>query len=168
VSALRCSCYVRVSNYVSTTSKSRQGDSTSFDQIQRWAGTPTARVDRTTRLEFALRLFGPRQHAKEKTAGPRCPYGRRPARCVRLGRCLRFDRFARSVKQLVLALEEFRSLGIDFVSQQEALDNFDANGQGDVHDYRRHGRTGAQCHSVSGWSRAWNVPVTVGPDLADP
>ena len=25
----------------------------------------------------------------------------------------RFDRFARSVKQLVLALDEFRSLGID-------------------------------------------------------
>jgi len=34
----------------------------------------------------------------------------------------RFDRFARSVKQLVLALDEFRSLGIDFVSHQEALD----------------------------------------------
>jgi DNA invertase Pin-like site-specific DNA recombinase len=34
----------------------------------------------------------------------------------------RFDRFARSAKQLVLALEEFRALGIDFVSQQEALD----------------------------------------------
>jgi DNA invertase Pin-like site-specific DNA recombinase len=34
----------------------------------------------------------------------------------------RFDRFARSVKQLVLALEEFRSLGIDFISHQEALD----------------------------------------------
>lgn len=34
----------------------------------------------------------------------------------------RFDRFARSVKQLVLALEEFRTLEIDFVSHQEALD----------------------------------------------
>jgi DNA invertase Pin-like site-specific DNA recombinase len=34
----------------------------------------------------------------------------------------RFDRFARSVKQLVLALEEFRSLGIDFISYQESLD----------------------------------------------
>ena len=34
----------------------------------------------------------------------------------------RFDRFARSVKQLVLALEEFRSLEIDFISHQEALD----------------------------------------------
>lgn len=34
----------------------------------------------------------------------------------------RFDRFARSVKQLVLALEEFHSLGIDFISHQEELD----------------------------------------------
>src|SRR5262245_19570065 len=34
----------------------------------------------------------------------------------------RFDRFARSVRQLVLALEEFHGLGIDFVSHQEALD----------------------------------------------
>ena len=33
----------------------------------------------------------------------------------------RFDRFARSIEQLVLALAEFRSLGIDFVSSQEAL-----------------------------------------------
>jgi DNA invertase Pin-like site-specific DNA recombinase len=35
----------------------------------------------------------------------------------------RFDRFARSVKELVLALEEFRSLGIDFISRQEAIDS---------------------------------------------
>jgi DNA invertase Pin-like site-specific DNA recombinase len=34
----------------------------------------------------------------------------------------RFDRFARSIEQLVLALAEFRNLGIDFVSSQEALD----------------------------------------------
>jgi DNA invertase Pin-like site-specific DNA recombinase len=34
----------------------------------------------------------------------------------------RFDRFARSVKHLVLALEEFQSLGVGFVSYQEALD----------------------------------------------
>ncbi len=34
----------------------------------------------------------------------------------------RFDRFARSTKQLVLALEEFHTLGIDFISHQEALD----------------------------------------------
>lgn len=34
----------------------------------------------------------------------------------------RFDRFARSVKQLVLALEKFRALNIDVVSHQESLD----------------------------------------------
>lgn len=34
----------------------------------------------------------------------------------------RFDRFARSSRQLVLALEEFGGMGIDFVSHQEALD----------------------------------------------
>ena len=36
--------------------------------------------------------------------------------------CWRFDRFARSTKHLVTALEEFRHLGIDFVSYQEAID----------------------------------------------
>jgi len=34
----------------------------------------------------------------------------------------RFDRFARSSRHLVQALEEFRSLGIDFVSYQENID----------------------------------------------
>lgn len=34
----------------------------------------------------------------------------------------RFDRFARSIEQLVLALAEFKALGIDFVSCQESLD----------------------------------------------
>jgi DNA invertase Pin-like site-specific DNA recombinase len=34
----------------------------------------------------------------------------------------RFDRFARSTKELINALEEFESLGIAFVSHQEAID----------------------------------------------
>ncbi|TDI14698.1 MAG: recombinase family protein [Acidobacteria bacterium] len=34
----------------------------------------------------------------------------------------KFDRFARSMKHLVTALEQFRILGIDFVSHQEAVD----------------------------------------------
>ena len=34
----------------------------------------------------------------------------------------KFDRFARSMKHLVTALEQFRVLGIDFVSHQEAVD----------------------------------------------
>jgi len=34
----------------------------------------------------------------------------------------RFDRFARSTKHLILALEEFRNLGIDFISYQQNID----------------------------------------------
>ncbi len=34
----------------------------------------------------------------------------------------RFDRFARSTKHLILALEEFKNLGINFVSYQENID----------------------------------------------
>jgi DNA invertase Pin-like site-specific DNA recombinase len=34
----------------------------------------------------------------------------------------RFDRFARSTKHLVLALEEFSSLGIDFIGLNESID----------------------------------------------
>lgn len=41
----------------------------------------------------------------------------------------RFDRFARSTKHLLLALEEFRGLGIQFVSYQENLDTTSPLGQ---------------------------------------
>jgi DNA invertase Pin-like site-specific DNA recombinase len=34
----------------------------------------------------------------------------------------KFDRFARSTKQLITALEEFRELGIDFISHTENID----------------------------------------------
>jgi DNA invertase Pin-like site-specific DNA recombinase len=34
----------------------------------------------------------------------------------------RFDRFARSTRHLVLALEDFHSLGIDFISLSESVD----------------------------------------------
>src|ERR1700720_1708304 len=41
----------------------------------------------------------------------------------------RFDRFARSTKHLLLALEEFRSMGIQFISYQENIDTSSALGQ---------------------------------------
>lgn len=41
----------------------------------------------------------------------------------------RYDRFARSLRQLVNALEEFRALGIEFVSLHEAVDTSTANGR---------------------------------------
>jgi DNA invertase Pin-like site-specific DNA recombinase len=41
----------------------------------------------------------------------------------------RFDRFARSVSHLLRALEEFRSLNVDFVSLTEAIDTSTAMGR---------------------------------------
>src|SRR5258708_16758799 len=41
----------------------------------------------------------------------------------------RFDRFARSTKHLLSALEEFRSLGIQFISYQENVDTSTPLGQ---------------------------------------
>ncbi len=41
----------------------------------------------------------------------------------------RFDRFARSTRHLLQALEEFRELGVDFVSQQEGIDTSTALGK---------------------------------------
>jgi len=41
----------------------------------------------------------------------------------------RYDCFARSLRQLVNALDEFRSLGIEFVSLHEGIDTSTANGR---------------------------------------
>jgi DNA invertase Pin-like site-specific DNA recombinase len=41
----------------------------------------------------------------------------------------RYDRFARSLRHLVNALEDFRSLGIDFVSLHEGVDTSTPNGR---------------------------------------
>src|SRR5713101_3671160 len=41
----------------------------------------------------------------------------------------RYDRFARSLRQLINALEDFRSLGIDFISLHEGVDTSTANGR---------------------------------------
>src|SRR4029077_1485177 len=41
----------------------------------------------------------------------------------------RYARFARSLRQLVNALEEFRSLGIDFISLHEGVDTSTPNGR---------------------------------------
>ncbi|HTM90176.1 MAG TPA: recombinase family protein [Terriglobales bacterium] len=41
----------------------------------------------------------------------------------------RYDRFARSLRQLVNALEEFRAVGIDFISLHEGVDTSTPNGR---------------------------------------
>ena len=41
----------------------------------------------------------------------------------------RYDSFARSLRQLVNALEEFRSLGVEFISIHEGVDTSTPNGR---------------------------------------
>ena len=41
----------------------------------------------------------------------------------------RYDRFARSLRQLVIAMEEFQALGIDFISLHEGVDTSTPNGR---------------------------------------
>jgi len=41
----------------------------------------------------------------------------------------RFDRFGRSLRHLVTALDEFRDLGVNFVSQQDSIDTGTASGR---------------------------------------
>ena len=65
----------------------------------------------------------------------------------------RFDRFARSTKHLILALEEFRNMGIDFVSYQENIDTTQSTGSGYCHDHQCGGSVGAghYCGAGEGW-----------------
>ena len=114
----RACLYLRVS----TASKSKRGDASAFDQDPAVQEQPLREllVQRGWALHqvYSDRASG----AKERRPGldALMADARRGAFDVVV--VWRFDRFARSVKQLVLALEEFRSLGIDFVSHQEALD----------------------------------------------
>ena len=52
-----------------------------------------------------------------------------PKRLVDAVVVYRYDRFARSLRQLVNALEEFRALGIGFVSLHEGVDTSTPNGR---------------------------------------
>jgi DNA invertase Pin-like site-specific DNA recombinase len=115
---LRACAYLRVS----TASKSKRGDAVAFDQDPAVQEQPLRDLiaHRVWTLE---RVYSDRASGdKERRRGldELMADARRGAFDIVV--VFRFDRFARSVKQLVLALEEFRSLGIDFVSYQEALD----------------------------------------------
>jgi DNA invertase Pin-like site-specific DNA recombinase len=111
--------YVRVS----TAKKSRRGVEVAFDQNPEVQEQPLRELvaQRGWRLG---RVYSDRASgAKERRPGldRLLTDARRGAFDVVV--VWRFDRFARSVKQLVLALEEFRALGVDFISYQEALDS---------------------------------------------
>jgi len=107
---------------VSTTSKTHRGDANPFDQDPAVQEQPLR--DLIAQRGWTLcRVYSDRASGiKEKRPGldALMADARRGAFDVVV--VWRFDRFARSVKQLVVALEEFGSLGIDFVSHQEALD----------------------------------------------
>jgi DNA invertase Pin-like site-specific DNA recombinase len=113
----RAALYVRVS----TASKSRRGEGAAFDQDPAVQEHPLREL--ATQRGWAMtRVYTDRTSgAKERRPGldALMADARRGAFDVVV--VWRFDRFTRSVKQLVLAFEEFRALGIDFVSHQEAL-----------------------------------------------
>ena len=114
----RACLYLRVS----TATKSRRGEVLAFEQDpavqERPLRDPIAQRGWSLYRVYSDRLSG----AKEARLGLNALMtdARRGAFDVVV--VWRFDRFARSVKQLVPALEEFHALEIDFVSHQEALD----------------------------------------------
>ena len=117
--ATRRAClYLRVS----TATKSRRGEAIAFEQDPAVQERPLrdliAQRGWTVSGIYSDRLSG----AKEARPGLNALMADARRGAFDVVVVWRFDRFARGVKQLVLALEEFRSLGIDFISHQEALD----------------------------------------------
>ena len=123
--ARRASLYLRVS----TATKLRRGEVIAFEQDPAVQERPLleliAQRGWTLYRVYSDRLSG----AKETRPGLNALMADARRGVFEVVVVWRFDRFARSVKQLVLALEEFRSLGIDFVSHQEALDTSTAMGR---------------------------------------
>lgn len=114
----RAAIYVRVS----TATKSRYGEAVGYDQNPAVQEQPlrdlVAQRGWTLQKVYSDRASG----AAERRPGLDALMADARRGTLEMVVVFRFDRFARSVKQLVLALEEFRSLGIDFISHQEALD----------------------------------------------
>jgi len=117
-SGRRAAIYVRVS----TTAKTKRGDVLTYDQDPAVQERPLR--DMVARRGWKVyRVYSDRTSgAKESRRGLDALMEDARRRRFDVVVVWRFDRFARSVKQLVMALEEFRTLGIDFVSHQEALD----------------------------------------------
>ncbi len=114
----RAAIYVRVS----TTAKTRPGADAAYEQNPDVQEVPLRKLA-DQRGWAVSRVYTDRMSgAKESRPGLDALLrdARRGAFDVVL--VWRFDRFARSVEQLVSALSEFRSLRIDFVSHQESLD----------------------------------------------
>jgi DNA invertase Pin-like site-specific DNA recombinase len=115
---MRAAIYVQCS----TTSKKKFGDVSAYlqnpeAQIEPLVGLLASRGWELHRV-YSDRMSG----AKEARPGLRALLDDARRGLFSVVVVWHFDRFARSVKQLVMALEEFRTLGIEFISYQEALD----------------------------------------------
>ena len=115
---IRAALYIRVS----TTGKSKQGDTFNFIQNPEVQEQPLRELIKQRRWSLHQIYSDGASGAKEKRPGLNSLMGDARRGLFNAIVVWRFDRFARSVKQLVAALEEFRALGIDFVSHQDALD----------------------------------------------
>jgi DNA invertase Pin-like site-specific DNA recombinase len=121
----RAAIYVRVS----TATKIRTGPDAAYEQNPDVQEVPLRQLA-AQRGWSVSRVYSDRMSgAKESRAGLNALMqdARRGTFDVVL--VWRFDRFARSVEQLVSALAEFRGLRIDFVSHQESLDTSTAMGK---------------------------------------
>ena len=115
---IQAALYLRVS----TSSKCKQGDAVNFIQNPEVQEQPLQELIKQRGWEL-YRVYSDRASgAKERRPGLDSLMEDARRGLFSVVAVWRFDRFARSVKQLVSALEEFRALGIDFVSHQEALD----------------------------------------------
>lgn len=116
--AIRACAYLRVS----TASKTKRGGSDVYDQDPGVQEQPLR--DLIAQPGWALqRIYSDRgSGAKEKRPGLATLMADARRGLFDVVIVYRFDRFARSVKQLIMAQEEFRALGIEFISYQEALD----------------------------------------------
>jgi len=107
---------------VSTAAKSKQIDTVNFVHNLEVQEQPLRELVQQRGWQFQQIYSDRASGAKEKRPGLNALMADARRGLFDVVVVWRFDRFARSVKQLVLALEEFRALGIDFVSHQEALD----------------------------------------------
>src|SRR6201993_1117919 len=114
----RAAIYVRVS----TAAKSKQDDAVNFVQSLEVQEQPLRDLVLQRGWQFHQIYSDRASGAKEKRPGLNALMADARRGLFDVVVVWRFDRFARSVKQLVLALEEFRALGIDFISYSEALD----------------------------------------------
>ncbi len=135
---MRVAIYVRVS----TASKTKQADAATFVQNPEVQEQPLRELV-TQRGWEPFRVYSDRASgAAERRPGLDALMADARRGLFDVVVVWRFDRFARSVKQLVLGLEEFRALGIDFVSRLAGgAGQQHSPGQGNVHDHRCNGGT---------------------------